>query len=528
MGTLLLDLLLHLLFFVFEIIWFFLQIIWRILEEIWYWHWHVRRTYQTFLYHFNATNGFKLRKRRLLRLAHKIEFNRTLKFTYEQHFKFLRLFITIIEKRVSDIWYWSWWFSWCWLSYYLYFHDGVRDLGPSHDYYDYNPEGELGLWWTMGYLLVFIWLLWTWVANSAFIISIYLILNKFFLVRLTWRYWYETVINAFFDIHLSNLINAWYETNIIFFTHYSYLFSLTKEYYSTYVYTNILYVISFIMTANVKQTLLWFPWSSYFNLISIFIIFYVLIFINIYSTDNLYYVLLYTMFFVFLLSSLLIILDLDIFAGLLLLIESVVILMLFFLIIYLTPNVSVQIKSQKWKLFGLLSLFIFITSIFSYNNLGTDYFYPFSITSIFLEDFYEALHEINVNDLTGIFVILYWTNSLLLFIIAILLLIASLICVILTSFFTKIRNFDVKSFLTIFNVAKTCYSFIFLRKQNLAKQGRNYASTKIFKKKTFDSKIHAEYREKQEIFEKKKRDEKKKADEAALKEKLTKDATNVI
>jgi len=52
-------------------------------------------------------------------------------------------------------------------------------------------------------------------------------------------------------------------------------------------------------------------------------------------------------FLIFLFASNLIILDLDIFAGLLLLIESVVILMLFFLIIYLTPNINFNIKNQK-------------------------------------------------------------------------------------------------------------------------------------------------------------------------------------
>jgi hypothetical protein len=93
--------------------------------------------------------------------------------------------------------------------------------------------------------------------------------------------------------------------------------------------------------------------------------------------------------------------------------------------------------------------------------------------------------------------------------VGLLLLIASIICVVLVSFFTKLRNHNVNVFLDIFNIAKTCYSYIFLRKQNLAKQGGGTTSTKIFNKKTFDSKLHSEYREKQEIFEKKKKDEQK-------------------
>jgi hypothetical protein len=143
-------------------------------------------------------------------------------------------------------------------------------------------------------------------------------------------------------------------------------------------------------------------------------------------------------------------------------------------------------------------------SFYSYVNLGEFFFQSFSITSIFLDDFYEALNELFVNDLTGIFISLYLTNSLLLVVIGLLLLIASIICVVLVSFFTKLRNLNFTTFLNIFEIIKTCYSFIFLRKQNLSKQGRNVASTRIFNKKTFDSSIHTEYKEKQTIFEKKK------------------------
>jgi glucan phosphoethanolaminetransferase (alkaline phosphatase superfamily) len=100
---------------------------------------------------------------------------------------------------------------------------------------------------------------------------------------------------------------------------------------------------------------------------------------------------------------------------------------------------------------------------------------------------------------------MYITNSLLLVVVGFLLLIASIICVVLVSFFTKLRNYSFKNFLSIFSIIKTCYSFIFLRKQNLAKQGRSTASTRIFEKKTFDTAAHAEYRKKQEIFEKKKK-----------------------
>jgi hypothetical protein len=48
-----------------------------------------------------------------------------------------------------------------------------------------------------------------------------------------------------------------------------------------------------------------------------------------------------------------------------------------------------------------------------------------------------------------------------------------------------------------------------LRKQHLAKQSRSVTSTKIFTKKSFESALHTEYKQKQEIYEKKKKEEAK-------------------
>lgn len=103
--------------------------------------------------------------------------------------------------------------------------------------------------------------------------------------------------------------------------------------------------------------------------------------------------------------------------------------------------------------------------------------------------------------MTGIYVSMYISNSLLLVVVGILLLVASIICVVLAAFFTKLRNYNYNTFLEFFDIAKTCYSFIFVRKQNLSKQGRGVPSTRIFNKKIFDNAVHSEYKEKQNTFE---------------------------
>ena len=145
-------------------------------------------------------------------------------------------------------------------------------------------------------------------------------------------------------------------------------------------------------------------------------------------------------------------------------------------------------------------MFVF-TSLISYVNFNEIIFSFFSNTIIFFDDFYEAINDIFISELTGIYTSLYWSNSLLLIIIGVLLLIASIICVVLVSFFTKLRNYNYNTFLEFFSIVKSCYSFIFVRKQNLSKQGRGNTSTRIFNKKNFNPQLHSEYKEKQDIFE---------------------------
>jgi hypothetical protein len=62
-----------------------------------------------------------------------------------------------------------------------------------------------------------------------------------------------------------------------------------------------------------------------------------------------------------------------------------------------------------------------------------------------------------------------------------------------------------KVFLELFSIVKSCYSLVFLRKQNLSKQGRANVSTRIVNKKIFNEDEHIEYKSKQSIFDKSKK-----------------------
>ena len=322
-------------------------------------------------------------------------------------------------------------------------------------------------------------------------------------------YWYKITIYSSIEMHFFSFLNSIETTNSFICDNFRSLFMLNLNVMLVNFYDICNQSFTNFLNSDSKSILLWFPWESFFNYITILGLLYILTFLSIYNTENSYYLVLYSVFLVFLFAATLVLMDLDIFAGLLLLIESVIILMLFFLIIYLTPNINFSVKVNAWKVGALFIVMVTLLSLLSYVALGDANVSVFTNSYAVLDDFYGALNDLFISELTGVYVSLYWTNSLLLFMVGILLLIASIACVVLVSFFTKLRNYNYNTFLEFFEIAKSCYSFIFLRKQNLAKQGRGFTSTRIFNKKNSDSIIHPTYKEKQEIFENKKKTEKK-------------------
>ncbi len=429
--------------------------------------------------------------------------------TFIKYYEFLCLRSSIMDFIVTMYWYNSCWSLWLCLTYNLYFNSKFRDLGPSHQVFDYHDEIQMGFYLTLGFRLIISWTVWTYIADIVFMRSIFFFIHKFFLIEnIRWS-WYNITLCSCIEVRAIYSVNSIYNTNMFIWFNLDNLTWLDQhcKYYETSKFW--FNLSKHIITPENKTLYLWFPWMSFFNYISIFGLFYIITLLSIYNSENSYYTVLYTVFLLFLFSANLVILDLDIFAGLLLLIESVVILMLFFLIIYLSPNIASTVKNNRWKLYLSCYLIIFILSIYSYPNLGMEFFNTLSIPFYIYDDFYEAMQELGVNDLMGIFLTFYITDSLLFFLLGIFLLVASIICVVIVSFFTKTRNYSFKNFLNIFSILKTCYSFIFLRKQNLSTQGKSSSSTRVFSKKIFDSNSHKEYREKYEIFEQKKKDAKK-------------------
>lgn len=495
------------------IFWLTLDIILWCIYEVVCWHWYIRKIYQSSIYRFNAYHDWNLWLKHFWPVYYRFHRPRINFYTYATHFYHYNMYLLLKEWWIKFHWYIFGFISWFTWSCAIYFSNKYRDLGPSYEWFAYSDEIDMGWYKTIGIRMYTVWVIWTYSWYAATINFIHWYLHK---LIISWSYklhkWTRTFYSCI-DMVLLTLIRSFYRTTTYIWENYSYLVELDNFVTREARTEQMLAITEKFIDSNSKGLLLWFPWQSFFSYITIFGLLYMFTLLAIYNTDNNYYIVLYTIFVMFLFAANLVMLDLDIFAGLLLMIESVVILMLFFLIIYLSPNVAMNYKNQKWKVYVTLSIAVMLLSTFSYMNLGLSWFQPFSVGSRFLDNYYEALNELFVNDLMGVYINMYITNSLLLVIIGFLLLIASIICVVIVSFFTKLRNYSFKNFLNLFSILKTCYSYIFLRKQNLSKQGRSSASTRIFNKKTFDTAAHTEYKEKYEMYEKQKKEAQEKAEQ---------------
>jgi len=169
------------------------------------------------------------------------------------------------------------------------------------------------------------------------------------------------------------------------------------------------------------------------------------------------------------------------------LVECVVVfiflLLLFFLKTIGTVN-KINFKLYTIMYLGLgLSLFFIFLLLIQNDFLEEDKSIYFNYYEAW-DDFYEANTNTNINDFVCFMVSFYVINSFEFLLLALLILVASIICVNLNRFNKqpKITNTDV--FLKLFNFFKNSIDFVFLRQQNLVDQESNPAGTKIFKKKS--------------------------------------------
>ena len=207
------------------------------------------------------------------------------------------------------------------------------------------------------------------------------------------------------------------------------------------------------------------------------------VFLLIILSSNIYYIVLYVFFEIFLFGVFLSVIQMELFTGFLWVAEFTLVFISLILLFYLNASGFFEKKNKiKYNYYycGIILLFLV-----NYNTHGEfENYLPLELNIIDVyDDYYESLYNTNMNDFMGFLVSYYYLNSFEFTLVGILLLIGSVACVNLFKInkLNRVASFD--GFFKIFNFFKDFSDYIFLRKQNLTKQNNATTATRIFKKK---------------------------------------------
>lgn len=227
----------------------------------------------------------------------------------------------------------------------------------------------------------------------------------------------------------------------------------------------------------------WWPWVSFFSDLWLIQFSIIYVFYLILICSNIYYILLYVFFEIFLFGIFISIIQMELFTGFLWVAEFTLMFICVIFLFYLNASGFFEKKNKIKNFYYYLILFLFF--FINYENNGEfENFLPVELNIIDLwDDYYESLFNTNTNDFMGFLLGYYYLNSFEFILIGFLLLIGSVACVNLFKInkLNRIVVFD--SFFKVFNFFKDFSEYVFMRKQNLVKQNNASSSTRIFKKK---------------------------------------------
>jgi len=245
-------------------------------------------------------------------------------------------------------------------------------------------------------------------------------------------------------------------------------------------------VVNFFFNNIVDSLLYWWPWINFFSEIWILQILILYTLYLIFSSLNIYYVLVYLFLEIFLFGIFISIIQMELFTGFLWVVECTVIFIALILLFYLNVEGNqIRINLKNYRIYFSFIIFFIFCIFNNYLFLGTSEFYlPIIFNSIDLwDDFYESVYNVNMNDFRALTISYYSINSLEFILIGLILLVGSVVCVNLNKIQKSLRVFKYNSYFNIFDFFKDFLNFTFMRKQNLVSQTLNPASIRIFKKK---------------------------------------------
>nr|YP_009512636.1 NADH dehydrogenase subunit 6 [Uronema marinum]AXJ93328.1 NADH dehydrogenase subunit 6 [Uronema marinum] len=245
-------------------------------------------------------------------------------------------------------------------------------------------------------------------------------------------------------------------------------------------------MFNFFLNYFIDSINYWWPWLSFFSDTWLVQLLLVYVLYLIFSTLNIYYILLYLFVEIFLFGIFISIIQMELFTGFLWVVECTVIFIALLLLFYLNvegTQLRFNLKSYRIN-FSFFLFFLFLISN-NYLFLGNYEFYlPVIFNNIDLwDDFYESLYNVNMNDFRALTVGYYSINSIEFLMVGFILLVGSLVCVNLNKLQKSMKIFKYSIYFNMFDYFKDFINFTFMRKQNLVDQNNTPSSVRIFKKK---------------------------------------------
>lgn len=224
----------------------------------------------------------------------------------------------------------------------------------------------------------------------------------------------------------------------------------------------------------------WFPWLNFYTEDVLMQNIFVITFLIFLKSRNSYYLLSYFLIIVFNWSIIIANYNLEVLTGFILVVELTAFLVL--LLFLLSINYEGKFNNNKNSLFvGWFLSFVFF-SLFFFLHFRPFFFKALNPIS-YWDDYYEALNNLSMNDLTGLYLFYYSSHIPLFIVFTFLIFIASLICVNIG----VIAKVQVKQSLQplkdIFNFMKDLISFDFRRTQKTHHQQKRKSTTRFVSSK---------------------------------------------
>ncbi len=205
-----------------------------------------------------------------------------------------------------------------------------------------------------------------------------------------------------------------------------------------------------------------------------------------FSTLNVFYVLIYLFIEIFLFGIFLSIYQMELFTGFLWVTEGSVVFVSILLLFYLNIDGSqINLNLKLFKLYNSFWVFLMVIVFANFSFiLEYEQYLPLALNTIDLwDDFYEAFHNSSMNDFYVLTISYYSINSVEFTCVGLLLLFGSVVCVNLNKVQKNLRVYKYDSAFKVFDFFKDFINFTFMRKQNAMDQAMWNPSVRIFKRK---------------------------------------------